>query len=753
MNYELIKKGIEGMGKKLKWKSILVIGIAALAIWLSHPPLDIQDNEGNVVQEGKLNLGLDLQGGMHLILKVDTSKLSEDEAKDAPQRALEVIRNRIDQFGVLEPVIQLQGKDRLLVQLPGITDRERAKQIIGKTAHLEFKLVETDPELVKKASGGEDVEGYELKVMKRRDGETESLLLEEDAVLTGDMLVDAVTEFSQQGFGMPYVSLELNSEGGDIFADITGKNIGSRLAVVLDGEIYTAPVIRERIPSGRAQITGNFSLQEAKDISLILRAGALPAPVEIIEERSVGPALGKDSVEKGIRAILMGGLVVLAFMGIYYLLAGIIADLALVLNIFIITGALSYFGATLTLPGIAGLVLTIGIAVDANVLIFERIREEARLGKALRAAIHAGYDKAFWTILDANVTTLITALILFQFGTGPVRGFATTLSIGILASMFTSLVVTRLVLDLITMNNPRMQSLKMMQFFKQPNIQFIKIRKIAYTFSAIVIILGMSLFIQRGAKNYGIDFTGGTLQQLKFTENVSIEKVRGVLEDIGLGDSSIQKFGEGKEIIIRSFGGKTDEIVASLKDKFGKNKLDVMRVESVGPAVGEDLRRAAVKALIFAIIGICVYISFRFEFRFAITAIIALIHDVAISLGLLALTGREISLPVIAALLTIVGYSINDTIVLFDRIREDRKIMRKAGQEEIINTSINQTLSRTVLTSITTLLVVLALFVFGGKVIHDFSFVLLVGVIVGTYSSIFIASPLLVDWPSKRARR
>lgn len=741
------------MWKKLKWKTVLVILITALAIWLSYPPLDIQDEKGNVVTEGTINLGLDLQGGMHLILEVDTSKLSANEAKDAPQRAVEVIRNRIDQFGVMEPVIQLQGNNRLLIQLPGITDRKRAKEIIGRTAHLEFRLVGDDPELLKKAVAGETVEGYELKYIETRDEKEEPLLIETKVELTGDMLVDATTEFSQQGFGQPYVSIELNNDGAEIFSDVTGNNLRRRLAIVLDGEVSSAPVIKEKIPSGRAQISGNFSVQEAKDLALILRAGALPAPVKIIEERSVGPALGKDSVEKGIKAILIGGICVLAFMAAYYLFAGIIADLALVLNILLITGALSYFGGTLTLPGIAGLVLTIGMAVDANVLIFERIREESRLGKPLRAAIHAGYDKAFWTILDANVTTLITALILFQFGTGPVRGFATTLSIGIIASMFTALVVTRLILDLITLNNPEMQKLPMLQFFSQPNIPFVKIRKLAYLVSILVIAIGISFFVRRGARNYGIDFTGGTLQQFRFTNVVTTEKVRGVLSDIGLGESTIQKFGQGKDVIIRSFAGKTDEIISSFREKFGSGSFEVMRVEDVGPAVGEDLRTAAIKALIFAMVGICLYISFRFEFRFAITAIIALAHDVLVSLGMIALTGREISLPVIAALLTIVGYSINDTIVLFDRIREDRKIMRKASQEEIINTSINQTLSRTVLTSLTTLGVVLALFFFGGKVINDFSFVLLVGILVGTYSSIFIASPLLIDWPSKKLRR
>jgi SecD/SecF fusion protein len=741
------------MWKNLKMKSVLVVAVVAAAMWFSYPPFDVHDDSGNLTREGRINLGLDLQGGMHLILEVDTSKLTPHAAKDAPQRAIEVIRNRIDQFGVLEPVIHLQGNNRILIQLPGITDRDRAKEIIGRTAHLEFRLVSDNPELVRAAMEGIEPEGYELKSMENRDGRRETLLVEKDVMMTGDMLTDATTEFSHEGFGQPYVSLELNDIGSRIFADITGINIGRRLAVVLDGEVYTAPVIRERIPSGRAQISGNFSVQEAKDIALILRAGALPAPVEIIEERTVGPALGRDSIEKGISAIVMGGIAVLVFMLVYYLLAGAIANVALIMNMLIIAGVLSYFRATLTLPGIAGLVLTIGMSVDANVLIFERIREEAKLGKALRAAIHAGYDKAFWTILDANVTTLITALILFQFGTGPVRGFATTLSIGILASMFTALFVTRLIMDIITSGSKGIKKLKMLQFFEKPNIPFVKVRKWIYALSIVAIVGGMSLFVSRGANNYGIDFTGGTLQQFEFDRAVEVSALRSVLGGIGLSDSVIQQFGEGRDFIIRSVSDRSEDIIEAFNGKFGSGSFEVMRVETVGPAVGEDLRNAALMALLFAMIGICAYISFRFEFRFAITAIIALLHDVLVTLGMLAFTGREITLPVIAALLTIVGYSINDTIVLFDRIREDRKFMRRASQEEIINASINQTLSRTTLTSLTTLLVVVSLFIFGGRVINDFAFVLLVGVVVGTYSSIFIASPLLLDWPGKRTAR
>ena len=740
------------MGKNLKWKALLVVAVVGFAFWIGYPPLDVHDKEGNVVEEGKVNLGLDLQGGMHLVLLVDTSKLSQNEAKDAPDRALEIIRNRIDQFGVLEPTVHKQGKDRIVIQLPGITDRERAIKLVKSSAHLEFKIVSENAELMKRFFSDETIEGYELKYMKTRNGKEEALVLEAKPAMTGDVLVDATTEFSQSTFNQPYVSINFNSKGAAEFSNITGANIGRRLAIVLDGNIYSAPVIREKIPSGRAQITGSFSVQEANDLSIVLRAGALPAPVTIIEERTVGPSLGKDSIERGIRAIIIGGIAVLIFMAVYYLLAGLIADFALLLNIILITGALSYFHATLTLPGIAGLVLTIGMSVDANVLIFERIREESKLGKSLRAAVQSGFQRAFLTILDANLTTLITALILFQFGTGPVRGFATVLSIGIVSSMFTALVVTRLILDFLTQGRAKLQKLTMFQFLKDSKINFIGKRKFAYVLSAIIIAVGMFTFAKRQEANYGIDFTGGVLQQYRFTEIVPLEKVRKALEPAGLEGVSIQQFANKREMLLRTQEDNSTQIKEAFKKSFPGNSCEMMRIERVGPSIGRDLRGKALKAVIFAMIGICLYVSFRFEFRFAIAAIVALLHDVGISLGAIALTGRELSIPVIAALLTIVGYSINDTIVVFDRIREDRKLMRKASYVEIINTSINQTLSRTLLTSTTTLIVVLALYFLGGDVINDFAFVMLVGVMAGTYSSIFIASPILIDWPSKRAK-
>lgn len=732
------------MYKYLKLKAVLIILLVAFALWKAYPPFDQFGKDGNLLKEGTLNLGLDLQGGMHLVLEVDTSELNEDAKKDARARAIEILRNRLDPQGVKEYPIYPQGRDRIVIQLPGETDRERVLNRIKKVAHLEFKLVSDDLDKLKSALDGNVPAEYEILTLEEKP-----LLLEKKAVLTGDAIVDARIEFSQRTFGEPYVSLTFNDKGARLFSQITGQNVNRRLAILLDGVIESAPVIRERIPSGRAQITGTFSVEEANDLAIVLRAGALPAPLNVIEERTVGPTLGRDSIEKGIKAMIIGGIAVLSFMVVYYLLGGVVANVALCMNLILILGVLSYFKATLTLPGIAGLVLTIGMAIDANVLIFERIKEEIRSGRTLHSSIVNGYNRAFLTILDANVTTLITALILFQFGTGPVRGFATTLSVGILTSMFTAIVVTRVVFDMLTQNKV-ISGLRMLHLIKETKIDFIGKRKIAYLLSLALIICGLIVFVKRGDRNFGIDFTGGTVQQFKFANPVSIEEMRASLRKIELGGAEIQRFGGNKEVIIRTFSDTSETVSKAFSEDFPGNPFEVARIEKVGAAIGKDLKDKAIFALIYAMAGICIYVSIRFQFKFAITAIIALFHDVFAGIAAIALTHREISLPVIAALLTIVGYSINDTIVIFDRLRENLRIMRKANFKDVLNLSINQTLSRTVLTSLTTLFVVLALFFFGGEVINDFSFVLLVGIVAGTYSTIFVATSLLYDWSEKR---
>jgi SecD/SecF fusion protein len=728
---------------------ILVIG---LALWHLYPSIKYyrltpeKREFKKELRDKAIHLGLDLQGGMYLLFEVDTKGMGLKDTNLATEQALTIIRNRVDQFGVAEPKIQRQGKNRIIVQLPGVKDPKRAKELIGKTALLEFKLVKDS------AGSKEDLlakinnkipDGY--YILKSKEEEKEVFLVKKEAELTGKLLHTASQEISGN---RPYVSLEFTREGAKVFREVTGKHVGNRLAIILDSALYSAPVIRERIPSGRAQITGRFTSDEAKDLALVLRAGALPAPLNLFEERTVGPSLGTDSIRKGIKAALVGLLLVAVFMLFYYRWVGLVTDLGLLLTLILLLGGLAGFHATLTLPGIAGIILTIGMAVDANVLIFERIREELKSGKSVRNSLEGGYNRAFLTILDANVTTLIAALVLYYFGSGPIRGFAVTLSLGILASMFSALVFSRFILESGVRHYGK-KILSMAHLLTSPNINFISRRKIAYILSLTVIIIGLVAFGIRGKKNFGIDFMGGSLTQLKFTQAVKAETGRKVLKELGLGKSTIQQFNQGKGMIVKSDKDAGSSISTKFKELF---QAETIRQEMVGPEVGKDLRRSATLALSWALVGMLIYIAWRFEFRFGVGAIIALFHDVLFAIGIFALTQREFSLPIIAALLTIVGYSINDTIVVFDRIRENRKKMRRESFFDVINSGINQTLNRTLLTSLTTFIVVLALFLLGGEVIHNFAFVMMIGVIVGTYSSIFVASPILVAW-QKRSRR
>lgn len=772
------------MDKYYKWKVLLIVAVIAFSIWKVYPPQE------------KIRLGLDLKGGMQILLRVELEKIPADAREDATNRVVEIIRNRIDQLGVTEPLITKQAKDLVVIQLPGITDRERAKEIVGRTAHLEFKLVSEDPELLRQAEEAlgiaqptpssppesdkkletaspeseavgktetgegkeekkEEVvkpipsfpEGYEYKTLSER-GKVENFLLEKQPVLTGDRLMNANVAFDQ--YGQPIVELQFDNEGAKIFDRVTFQNIGRRLAIVLDGKVHSAPVIRDRIPNGRAQISGNFSSQEASDLALVLRAGALPAPVVIEEERTVGPTLGRDSVVKGIRAGLWGAAFVFAFMPLYYLGAGIIANFGLAVYILSTFGAFAALKASLTLPGIAGFILSIGMAVDANILIFERIREELATGKTARPSISAGFHKAFSAILDSNVTTLLTSLILFIFGTGPVKGFAVTLSIGIVASMFSAIFVTRAVFDFLIAKNPTL-NLRMFQLFKSPRISFLKNRFWAYGFSAVTLAIGIGSFVLRGQENYGVEFLGGTSVQIRYFQPVRIEALRHGLSRVGIGDAVIQRYGEesDNEFVIKIKGTETQKIEEALKTLVGERGYEIVRVDSIGPAVSRDLTKKALWAVFWSAIGILIYLGWRFEWKFALAAVAALFHDTLFAFGVYALSGREINLPTIAAILTIMGYSVNDTIVTFDRVRDNLKIFRKMPFQELVDLSINQTLSRTFLTSLTVLFATAAIFFFGGAAINDFAFILLVGFCVGIYSTIFVANALIVDFKAR----
>jgi len=440
--------------KTVVWNMIVTLVLLLISLIYLYPTFrwysfsqekrdELERNRSSII--GRiLKLGLDLKGGIHLILEVETEKLEEGTLReDAVDRALEIIRNRVDQFGVSEPYITRQGEKWIVVQLPGLKNPQTAIDLIGKTALLEFKLVD-DQERLGEALEGEIPQGFEIL-----EGKGDSkFLVRSETEITGAALTNAEVKIGGQ-LNQPYVAVTFNPDGAKKFARITGENIERRLAIILDNRVQSAPVIRDRIPNGKAIIEGNFTMEDATNLAIVLRAGALPAPVKIIENRSVGPSLGRDSIQKGLKATLYGGLVVLLFMLVYYKGSGLIADIALILDLLLLMGAMAYFHATLTLPGIAGIILTIGMAVDANVLIFTRIKEEIKSGKTVRVAIDSGYSKAFRTILDANLTTLIAAAFLFQFGTGPVKGFAVTLTFGIIISMFTAIVVTHTIYDMV----------------------------------------------------------------------------------------------------------------------------------------------------------------------------------------------------------------------------------------------------------------------------------------------------------------
>ncbi len=734
------------MEKRVLYKSIFILAIIGLCAYFAFP------------FEKRINLGLDLQGGMQLLLKVDTSNLPEAAREGVTDLTIEKLRNRIDDLGVSEPSIQRHGIDEILVQLPGITDRERALSKLGQTGLLEFKLVSMDMEKFRAALSGDVPQGYEISYTK---DDSEPLLLESEAVLTGDALSDAMVSFSQADFGGQVVSMRFNSEGAKKFAQVTAANIGRRLAIVLDGKVQSAPNIKEAIPSGEAVISGRFTVDQAQDLAKILKHGKLPAAIIVEEERTIGPLLGKDSIAKGINATLVGITLVLVFMAIFYLLAGVIANIALVLNLLMILGCLGMlpylFGAsvaTLTLPGIAGVILSLGMAVDANVLINERIREELSLGKTLRSAIANGYSRAFTAIIDSNITTLFATVILISIGTGAIKGFGVTLTIGIIASMFTAIVVTRTILEILLNLGVIKNSLPMLKLFGETKFDFIKKRRIFYFISLAVIITGLFFYFKKGKDIYGIDFVGGQVQEYSFKEAPNVEQVRTVLNEVGLGGAIIQQFKDTpKVVLIRTSEDKADELLLKLKEAFTGNEIDVLRIERVGPVAGEHLKNKAVWALTWALIIILIYVAFRFKhFNFAFAGVVALIHDVLVAFIFLIITGRPIDLLSITAFLTIAGYSINDTIVIYDRVRENMRINRKLSLYELINLSVNQTLARTILTTGLTLLVVISIFIYGGEVLNNFAFTLLVGFISGIYSTVYIASPLVLAFGRHKAK-
>src|SRR3989344_481014 len=719
------------MEKNLRNRILLILGVVVAAILFGFP------------LNKQINLGLDLKGGMHLVLKVEIEKIAAGKQDDAVLRAIEILRNRIDSLGVGETLIQRQGQSDILVQLPGVTDRDTALAMIGKVALLEFRMVKSDPKLLQEAIAGNVPPGYILRYSK---DDNQPLLLFDQVALKGERIKEAHVGFTKMS--KPNISFALDDQGTKQFADLTRNHVDEELAIIVDDVVLSAPNINEPILGGTGEITGQFTFEEASQLALQLRSGSLPAPMHVEEERTIGPLLGKDSISNGINASLIGTAGVLIFMVIYYLTAGIIADIALLVNLLLIIGMMGFLSVmmpeaqiTLTLPGIAGIILTLGMAVDANVLINERIREELANGRTLQAAINSGFNRAFSAIFDSNITTLIAAFFLFQFGSGPIKGFAITLAIGLLCSLFSALVISKTIFEILY-HARLIKSLPMLHIFPNPKFDFVGKRYVFFVISILMIGYAIFAFISKKETAYGIDFAGGQIQEYRFSQPVEVDKLRQIFKDTGLPQVSIQQFEKSPEnVIIRTSEDTFDQVRKIFTEKMPENRFEVMRVEKVGPVVGQALRTKALYAIICALGGILLYIFYRFKhFDFAMAGVIALFHDIILAGGLLVALGRQIDLLVVTALLTIAGYSINDTIVTYDRVRENMTKSKRPNLPEIINLSINQTLGRTILTTSVTMLAVLALYFRGGEILNTFALCLLIGFISGVYSTIFIAA-------------
>ncbi len=747
------------MNKQLTWKFGVVAAVLALSIY-------------GYVQYG-INKGIDIRGGTSFLLKVDLSQIEPEGRAQAVQQAIKIIRRRIDPGGVSEPIIQPVGQDRILVQVAGLKQEhvEEMREKLQKAAFLEFRLVHPDNEqLVQEAESDPSFEppvGYEKMSYedKLADGRTvkRMFFVRKRHEMTGIHIKRAYPAF-EPTTGAPYVSLEFDSEGAEEFARLTSAHVHQQLAIVLDGQLYSAPVINEPITGGRAQISGgNMTMVEAQQLANLLE-NPLQAPMKIMEERGVDPSLGADSVRSGFQAAMIGAIAVVVFMAVYYLLAGMVANAALAMNILITFGVLAIFKFTLTLPGIAGIVLSIGMAVDTNVLIYERVREELNANKGLLSAIAAAYSRAFRVIFDAHFTAILTALILITMGSGPVKGFGVTLVIGLLANLFSGVFVTRLVFDWLVMKG-WMKSFQMQHVFRHiPHINFLGVWKLAFAMSWALIIAGMVAFVHRGGLQvgvgevYGIDFKGGDTATLGFVKRINPDEIRHSLEENKFEEAFIQyERGAKDEVLaLRLPEGKTEAVVKYLREKYPQAQFKVLSTERVGAVVGKELLKQALWAVAVALIAIMVYIAFRFgEFSYGLGALVSLMHDVLMTVGLFCLwpwPHRTFSMPVVAAVLTLIGYSINDTIVVFDRIRENKKLTGgKLRYFDLINRSVNETLSRTILTAGTVFLCSVALYGFGGRVLNDFAFCFLVGVLTGTYSSIYIASPCVLWYHRQEA--
>ena len=709
--------------------------------------------------QSNLRLGLDLKGGVGVTLKIaEDAPGSKFEQAEQLKDAIEIMGSRLDGHGVAEPIIRPVGDDAIEIQIAGLSTKDNPEVLedLKKPARLEFRSVhETlNPDTTPK---NKYPVGYEVLAEENEDRKTGEVFERRMFVklipeATGEIVDDAYVSQTQTG-GFQ-INLEMTSEGADILAAVTGRMIGKPLAIVLDGKLYSAPTVNG-VLSSRAQITGTYSQREAIDLANVLN-NPLAVELRVDQMYEVQPTLAEGARASSINAAQWGAGLVVGFMLLYYFAGGVVAVISALVNIAIVLGVLASLGATLTLPGVAALVLTLGMGVDANILIFERLREELKSGKSIKNATAGAFDKVTSTIVDANVTTLITASILIWLGTGPVKGFGITLAIGICASIFCALVVTRLLVDFLV-HRIGLRKVLGMDLFPSKKLDFFKFRKPAFIASWLIVLAGVVSVVVHHDNILGKDFTGGDEMTVAYDQRLGADEIMQVVVDQDLGDvTPIYQSLIGQDVEILKLQTSFDQarpVLKQLQAAFPDANLIETGITQIGASVSKSIQWNALYSVLCALGGILLYVAFRFEVGYGVGAVVATIHDVLMTIGIFVICGElgifvsgQFTAPMLAAILMIVGYSINDTIVAFDRIREELELNPGTDLRSIINLALSRVFSRTLLTSITTLLAALSLYIFGAGVITDFSFIFIIGILTGTFSSIFIASPVFYWW-------
>jgi len=709
---------------------------------------------------GRLQLGLDLKGGVAFTLEAVDSpgeQLDEYQRQEKLQKAIDIIGARINGLGVAEPVLRPVGQNRIEIQLPGVSTKDNPDVVdqVKAPARLDFRLVHP---ALRPGAGIEAPAGYEVKLLewegRRGESGVEELFVKRIPEMTGEMISNSFARPDM--YGKPEVILEFTSDGKKRFADVTrviadmGQRNGTmgRLAIVLDGRLYSAPTVREEINSDSAQITGSFTDREAINLANVLN-NPLDVELRIMEQYEVGPTLASDAVLSARNSFIASTLLTIGFMAVFYTVGGLVAAIGMGVNVLITLGVMSSIGATLTMPGIAGIVLTLAMSVDSNILIFERMREELKLGKSLGAALEAGFEKAWSAIVDSNVTTLLVALIMIALGTGPVKGFGVTLTIGIFTTMFAAVVVSKLLLEAL-IHGAGSKRMPMFSVLQNTSYDFLRMTKAAVILTVVVLVVGVGALVYKGKEIYGIDFAGGDMVTLNFAKKTELSELRAAATKAGVKEVNFsyqQPIGTDREVLrVTTPFDQGKAVVAKLQAALPAAKLEVAGETRIGASVGREIQWNALKSIAAALVLILLYVAFRFEFGYGVGAVVATVHDLILTVGVFVLFDRQFNASMVAAILLIAGYSINDTIVVFDRIREELKINPTGTLRDVINRALNLTLSRTIITGGTTFLTAVTLILTTSGDVNDIAFTLLIGVITGTFSSLFIATPVFFWW-------